>query len=293
MVPFPAISRKAKDKLIFGVLIITFLVVIWSLSFQFVRRAPSGTSLLTIDLCDVGQGDSILITKGETQVLVDGGPNDDVLSCLGRDTSPWDRKIELMILTHPHADHVTGLLSVLERYQVERVLLYPVAYDTKVYQKFLDAIEEEGAVILKGVSGTVIEFSGLRLKVLWPQDGFSDANVNNSSIVLAVSYGEFDALLLGDAEKEVQIRFVSVTSEVEVLKIAHQGARDGLYEPLLEQTSPELALISVGADNSYGHPHASVLGLLNQLGVTTLRTDLSGTIRVMSDGRDFWYDTER
>jgi len=254
MVPFPAISKKTKDRLIFGTLIVTLLVISWSLSFRFTlwARGPSGTPFLTIALYDVGQGDSILIARGETQVLVDGGPDDSILSLLGRDMLPWDRKIELMVLTHPHADHVAGLLSVLERYQVERVLLYPVVYDTKVYQEFLDAIEEEGAVIMRGVSGTVIDLSGVRLKVLWPQDGFSDTNINNNSIVLAVSYGEFDALLLGDAEREAQIRFASVASGVEVLKVAHQGAQDGLYGPLLERISPELALISVGAGNTYG-----------------------------------------
>ena len=141
MVPLPVISEKTKDKLIFSTLITTLLVIFWALSFKF-ARGSSGGPLLTVNFYDVGQGDAILIAKGETQILVDGGPNDDILSYLGQDLPPWDRKIELMVLTHPHADHLTGLLSVLERYQVERVLFYPVADETKGYQKFLKAIRE-------------------------------------------------------------------------------------------------------------------------------------------------------
>ena len=291
MVPLPVISEKTKDKLIFGTLITTLLVIFWALSFQF-ARGSSGEPLLTVSFYDIGQGDAILIERGETQIIVDGGPNDDILSYLGQDLPPWDRKIELMVLTHPHADHLIGLLSVLERYQVERVLFYPVAHETKVHQKFLKAIRDEGAIIWKGESGVTVELSGVSLGVLWPRDGFSDTNINNSSVVLAVNYGEFNALLLGDAEKEAQVRFVSLVSEVEVLKVAHQGSWDGVYEPLLRQASPEWAVISVGK-NSYGHPHQTTLDLLGKLGIMVVRTDLSGTIKVMSDGEKFWYDTAR
>lgn len=292
MVSLPILSKKTEARLIFGVLVITFLMVLWALSFRFVGGF-SGKSPLTLSFYDVGQGDAILIEKEEVQVLVDGGSNDGILSHLGQDLPPWDRKIELMILTHPHADHVTGLLSVLERYQVEEVLFYPVAYETKVYQKFLEAIRDEGAIIWKGKVGVKVDFSEINLRVLWPQEGFSDANINNASVVLTLTFGEFDALLLGDAEKEAQIRFVSLVPEVEVLKAAHQGSWNGVYEPLLEQASPEVAVISVKAKNRYSHPHQLTLDLLSKLGITLVRTDLSGTIKVMSDGKKFWYDTTR
>jgi competence protein ComEC len=124
-------------------------------------------------------------------------------------------------------------------------------------------------------------------------DRFFDSNINNASIVLSLSFGEFGALLMGDAEKEVQIRFLSSVSDVEVLKVAHQGARDGAYEPLLKAVRPELAVISVGAGNSYGHPHQSALDLLRRLGIPVLRTDQSGTVKVVSDGESFWYSTSK
>lgn len=297
MVPLPSISAKTKEKLIFGTLATTLLAIVWALSFQFVAPLSGGTPLLTLSFYDVGQGDAILIEKGEIQVLVDGGPEDEILSYLGKDLPPWDRKIELMVLTHPHADHLTGLLSVLERYEVERILFYPVSYDTKGYQKFLKAIVEEGAVIWKGESGGVFSLSGISFRVLSPkatetQKLLEAQNVNNASVVLSLTFGEFDALLLGDAEKEAQNRFVPLVSEVEVLKIAHQGAQDAAYEPLLRQASPELAVISVGK-NKYGHPHQSTRSLLAELGIKVLRTDLSGTIKVMSDGKKFWYTLER
>jgi len=127
MVPFPIIPEKTKNKLIFSTLSATLLLILWALSFR-VAGGSSDKPLLTISFYDVGQGDAILVTKGETQIVVDGGPNDNILSYLGQDLPPWDRKIELMVLTHPHADHLTGLLSVLEHYQVERILFYPVVY---------------------------------------------------------------------------------------------------------------------------------------------------------------------
>lgn len=292
MVPLPNLSEKTKDRLIFGALVTTLLVLLWALSFRFASGSP-GKPLLTLNFYDTGQGEAILIEKEEIQILIDGGPDDEILSHLGQDLPPWDRKIELVILTHPHADHVTGLLSVLERYQVERILFYPVVYETKVYQKFLKAIRDEEATIWRGKRGTKIELSGVSFRILWPQDGFSDANINNASVVLSLTFGEFDALLLGDAEREAQVRFVSLVPEVEVLKVAHQGAWDGVYEPLLKQASSEVAVILVGAKNRYGHPHQLTLDLLGKLGMTILRTDLSGTIKVMSDGKKFWYTTAR
>jgi len=291
MVSFPIIPEKTKNKLIFCTLSATLLLILWALSFR-VAGGSSGKPLLTISFYDVGQGDAILIAKGETQILVDGGPNDEILSYLGQDLPPWDRKIELMVLTHPHADHLTGLLSVLERYQVERILFYPVVYETKGYHKFLKEIEDEGAVILKGENGVEMEVSEMSLRVLWPKKGFSDTDINNTSVVLALKFKEFDVLLLGDAERKAQISFLSITPDIEVLKVAHQGSWNGVYEPLLRQASPEVAVISVGK-NQYGHPHHNTLRLLEQLGATVLRTDLSGTIKLMSDGNKFWYDTAR
>ncbi|GMR19132.1 MAG: ComEC/Rec2 family competence protein [Patescibacteria group bacterium] len=292
MVPIPNISRKTRNRVIFGLLLGTLTVLGWALIPRLATQL-SGENTLLVRFYDVGQGDAILIQKGVTQILIDGGPNEEVLTYLGRDLLPWDRKIELLVLTHPHADHLTGLLAVLERYQVERVLYYPSVYDTRGYEKFLEKVKNEGAQVLQAVRGGRLRVGEISLQILWPTANYRDENVNNESVALLMGYGDFETLLLGDAELGVQFKMAFINTDVEVIKMAHHGSKNGAYESLLRTASPELAVISVGAKNSYGHPHSSTLNLLRRLGIPFLRTDLSGTVTVRSDGRNFWYSTRR
>ena len=291
MVSLPAIKRKTIEKLIFGIALGTFLLIFWTIGPRFVTSL-SGERGLLIRFYDVGQGDAILIEKGTTQILIDGGPNDQILTYLGRDLLPWDREIELLVLTHPHADHLSGLIPVIERYKVDRILYYPSFYDTVGYGKFQKLVNEEGAEVLSAQAGGRIGLDELSLQLLWPTDNFRDGNVNNESIVMLLDYQYFEALLLGDAEKDVQNR-LGVTADVDLIKVGHHGSANGSYEPLLRRVRPELAIISAGAKNSYGHPHQQTLNLFAKIGITLLRTDLNGTVTVRSDGRNFWYDAER
>lgn len=291
MVSFPALNQKSKNRLILVGLVGTFFLIFWALSSRFLAPLSGGDDLM-IRFYDVGQGDAILIQKGTVQILIDGGPNDRILTYLGRDLLPWDREIELLVLTHPHADHLTGLISVLERYQVKQILYYPSRYDTKGYQKFLELIQNEGAEVFFASSGGSITVGEISLQILWPTANFHSDNVNNESLVMLLDYQEFEALLLGDAEKDVQ-RSLSINVDIEVIKAAHHGSAQGAWEPLLRASAPELAVISAGAGNRYGHPYQQTLNLFDSYGIKLLRTDLNGTITVGSDGRGFWYDTDR
>jgi competence protein ComEC len=243
-----------------------------------------------IHFYDVGQGDAILIEKGTTQILIDGGPNDRILSYLGRDLLPWDREIDLLVLTHPHADHLTGLIPVIERYKIDRILYYPSVYDTAGYKKFQELVKKEGAEVLLGQVGGRFALGEISLQILWPTANFRDENKNNESLVGLLDYQEFEALILGDVEKGVQSQLI-IRDDVEVIKVGHHGSSNGSYEPLLRATVPDLAVVSVGARNQYGHPHQQTLNLFDNLGIPLLRTDLNGTITVRSDGHSFWYDT--
>ncbi|KRT67320.1 MAG: internalization-like protein competence protein ComEC/Rec2, competence protein ComEC protein [candidate division WWE3 bacterium CSP1-7] len=291
MVSLPAINRKTIEKLIFGIILGTFLLIFWTIGPRFITSL-SGERGLLVRFYDVGQGDAILIEKGTTQILIDGGPNDQILTYLGRDLLPWDREIELLVLTHPHADHLSGLIPVIERYKVGRILYYPSFYDTVGYEKFQKLVQEEGAEILSAQVGGRIGLDELSLQLIWPVDNFRDGNVNNESIVMLLDYQDFEALLLGDVEKDVQNR-LGVTIDVDLIKVGHHGSVNGSYEPLLRRVRPELAVIFAGAKNRYGHPHQQTLNLFAKLGITLLRTDLNGTVTVRSDGRNFWYDAER
>ncbi|KKW26307.1 MAG: Beta-lactamase domain protein [candidate division Kazan bacterium GW2011_GWB1_52_7] len=196
------------------------------------------------------------------------------------------------MLTHPHADHLSGLIPVIERYKVGRILYYPSFYDTVGYEKFQKLVQEEGAEILSAQVGGRIGLDELSLQLIWPVDNFRDGNVNNESIVMLLDYQNFEALLLGDAEKDIQNR-LGVNTDIDLIKVGHHGSANGSYGPLLRATRPELAVISAGAKNRYGHPHQQTLNLFAKLGITLLRTDLNGTVTVRSDGRNFWYDIGR
>lgn len=291
MVSLPAFNRKTTEKLILGALLGTFFLLFWTTAPRF-SAYLSGENDLLIKFYDVGQGDSILIEKGTTQILIDGGPNDRILTDLGRDLLPWDREIELLVLTHPHADHLTGLIPVIGRYKIDRILYFPSVYDTAGYKNFQELVEKEGAEVLLGQAGGKLTLGEISFQIIWPTANFRDENKNNESLVMLLDYQDFEALLLGDAEKEIQSRFV-INEDVEVIKVGHHGSKNGSYEPLLRAVRPDLAVISVGAKNRYGHPHQQTLDLFDRLRIPILRTDLSGTVTVQSDGRNFWYDTDR
>ena len=291
MVYLSKIPLKTRYRLILGFFSCIFLLIWWSIFPQIVRSL-SGENDLTIRFYDVGQGDAVLIQYQSTQIIVDGGPDERILTYLGRDLLPWDREIELLVLTHPQADHLTGLLGVLERYEVKNVLYYPSLYNTKGYQRFLDLIAKEGSQIFPAQAGEQLSVAPIQLQVIWPTANYRDLNINNESVILLVRYANFTLFLPGDIEEDAQEK-LSVSYDVDLVKMAHHGAQSGLYPPLLQAIAPNLAIISAGRDNRYGHPHSQTLAALRQLGIPYLRTDLNGTITIRSDGEDFWYDTDR
>lgn len=292
MVTLPYLSKALIYRLVLGLLGGTLFFIFWVVSWRF-PSGFTGSEELRIAFYDVGQGDAMLIQQGDTQVLIDGGPNAEVLSAIGRDIPPWDRTIELVVLTHPHADHLTGLTPVFERYKVEKILYYPSTYETKGYERLLEAVKNEKTEVFYAQAGGQITLGKLTLQIVWPTDNYHDENVNNESVVLLLNYADFEALLLGDAQQEAQENLLLSIDDVEVLKVAHHGSWNGVYEPLLQIASPRLAIISVGAGNRYGHPHQGALNLLAKLGIPVLRTDLSGDIIVKTDGQRFWYTTAR
>lgn len=291
MVSLSITNQKAKNRLIFGGLTGTFFLIIWALSARFF--APlSGESNLTIRFYDVGQGDAIMVEKGDIQILIDGGPTDRILTYLGRDLLPWDREIDLLVLTHPHADHFIGLIPVIERYKIGKILYYPSVYDSTGYKKFQELVQREGAEVLWAQAGGEISVGELSLQILWPIANFRSDNANNESVVTLLDYQDFEVLLPGDVQIEVQSQLV-IKNDIEVIKVGHHGSVNGSYEPLLRSSQPDLAVISVGARNRYGHPHQQTLDLFAKLKIPLLRTDLNGTVTVRSDGRVFWYDSDR
>jgi len=262
------------------------------------RGLPDGR--LHVVFLDVGQGDAIFIqTPSGRQMLIDGGPSETVLlSQLGRQMPFWDRTIDVMLLTHPDSDHVTGLVPVVERYRVGTVIHRPVDLESETYDYWLQLLEGEGAAIYQGETGLQMTLDrGLEMVVLHPGvelPSGTESDVNNSSIVTRLTYGQVSVLLTGDIEAVVERQLVAQGAPLTstVLKAAHHGSCSSTTEEFLTAVDPEVVVISVGVDNDFGHPCAEVLERLDGWAVPVYRTDEQGVVEVISDGTRVWVETE-
>ncbi|MEK7159856.1 MAG: MBL fold metallo-hydrolase [Patescibacteria group bacterium] len=260
---------------------------------------------LHLIVCDVGQGDGILIrTPRGSDILIDAGPDDSILDCLQNHMPFWDREIEVVILTHPHADHLTGLISVLKRYKVMHYFTENVKNNTLVYRKLQDVLAKNNLTANYSFAGNRIDFADkISLLTVWPerewfenqklqdsQNSITDSSsldVNGFSVITLLSYGNFKALLTGDGGVLAEEQIVNAVGKIDVLKVPHHGSRTGMSSLFLESTRPDLAIISVGAKNRYGHPSNIVLDLLEKYNVKILRTDRNGEVEVVSNGKSF------
>ncbi len=245
---------------------------------------------LEIDFFDVGQGDSILIKTPEHQrILVDGGPDNKVVTKLGENLPFYDKNIDLVILTHPHADHLTGLIEVLKRYKVKKVLSTGVLHTTSEYIKWLEEIKKQKIPMDIARAGQKINLGEkIKLEILSPADdltGKKADSLNNTSIVFRLDFGETSFFFTGDAENEEEKQLIkSDNLAANVLKVAHHGSKYSTSQNFLEKVKPEIAVISVGKKNTFGHPSELTLERLTKAGVKILRTDKNGDIKIISDG---------
>lgn len=284
------------------ILIFAFLLLI-GIFVNDISRFNDGK--LHLVFCNVGQGDAIFIkTPKGNDVLIDGGPDESVLNCLSNHMPFWDRTIEVMVLTHPHADHLTGLISVLKRYEVIHYFTENVKNDTQVYKRLQDTLADKKITAKFTFSGDRIDFSDkTELLTVWPDEnwfnnqklqdskGLENDNIsldiNGFSVIQKLSYGNFNALLTGDAGVLIEDKIAKLVGEVDVLKVPHHGSRTGMSDYFLSQTNPSLAVISVSAKNRYGHPSKTALDLLQKHSIKTLRTEKNGEVEVVSDGKTF------
>lgn len=243
--------------------------------------------LLHVNFYDVGQGDSIFIqTHLGNQILIDGGPTDKAVNELGNDMPFFDRTIDLLILTHPHTDHVAGLVDILRRFKVKKVVLPEVDSDVPAYDKFLELIEEKNIEKIYGITGQRIYLDTATVfDIYYPSPGKLDKkDLNDTSIVGKLSFGKTSFLFIGDAGFTVENNILpKYDLDVDVLKVGHHGSRFSTSLSLLAETTPEYSVISVG-ENTYGHPTQEVLDRLNSSGSQVFRTDIDQTIKFISDG---------
>ncbi len=274
-------------KFIFGILAILFFsdILAWIVVFDL-----SKPQFLEVNFFNVGQGDAIFIeTPKRYQILIDGGPSSIILEKLGKEMPFYDRTIDLIILTHPEADHMLGLLEVLKRYKVEKILWTGIVRETAEYREWLKLINDEKSEIKIAQAGQKIIAGKIMINVLYPFGklaGKEFKNSNNTSLITKLVFDEKSFLFTGDAYQLVERELIAqqLNIDSDVLKISHHGSKNSSSEEFLALISPEMAIISVGKENPYGHPHREVLENLAKYGIKVLRTDLNGDIKIFSDG---------
>ncbi|MFZ5559650.1 MAG: ComEC/Rec2 family competence protein [Patescibacteria group bacterium] len=280
------IQKKQK----IGLLIFLFIIaiIIWIFVFK-----QEGNKFLKVEFFDIGQGDAIFIeTMDKKQILIDGGPDLSILEKIGREMPFYDRYIDLIILSHPEADHLSGLIEIIKRYQIGAIIMTGIFRDTEQYKEWLRNIERKNIPIYLAKSGGEINFNnGIRFDILYPFEtlvGKELSESNNTSIVGKLVYNNFEALFTGDIEKSVENKLISagVNLKSDILKIAHHGSKTSTSEEFLKAVNAILAVIPVGKDNKYGHPHQEVLERLANLGI--FQTDRDGDVEILSDGINFF-----
>lgn len=242
---------------------------------------------LRVWFADVGQGDGVIIrTPSRDTIVVDGGPQQNFLREVDDHLPLTDRTVDLVVVTHADADHITGLVNLMTSGRVRAVLMnHDVTVTTKTYGRLLAAIASQHVPVIEAQAGQVFSYGDVRLTVLWPTAaGLAKAKTTNDrSVVLKMRYGDQDLLLTGDAPDTVEARLAKLWGsalEAEVLKVGHHGSSHSSTLDFLRAATPELAVISVGAKNRYGHPGARVLADLQRVGAGVLRTDILGDVLV-------------
>jgi len=246
---------------------------------------PEGT--LKIHFIDVGQGDAILIDLKDVEVLIDGGDRSPgVVPYLKNHV---DGPLEAMIATHPHADHIGGLIDVLAAFEVQQIWYNGETATSKTYSDFMSAVNAENAKVGVATRGNAIEADGLSFKVLNPAN--LKGTPNNNSIVLCLDYGEVDFLFEGDAEKEAEgamlVKSDMPVPDVEILKVGHHGSKTASSSDFLAVTTPEVAIYMAGEGNTYGHPHQETIQALSAIGAKIYGTDVHGSIIIATDGKTY------
>lgn len=242
---------------------------------------------LLVHFIDVGQGDAILVqTPAGQNLLVDGGPMEAGPGLLAYLEKQGVKKIDVLVATHPHADHIGGLIQVINKLPVERIYMPRVTTTSGTFEQLLKSIKKRGLTIETARAGGDLALKGIGSRILWSGDGEQE-DLNNCSVVLRVQYGQTSFLLTGDAGREVEDRLLSSGAglKADVLKVGHHGSSSASGPAFLRAVQPRMAVIMCGKGNDYGHPHAATLKALEEAGAAVYRTDLQGTIVMASDGR--------
>lgn len=273
--------QQTQPSIFHPLILALFVIILASLGFTITQ--PSSTAI-KLTFLDVGQGDAALaVTPTGQDILIDGGPNDSVVNKLSKNIPFYNHKLDAVVLTHPHADHVAGLVAVASKYQIDKVYMSGVTHTAPEYLAFLKVLKDKNVSVQIVKSGDSLDFGdGIRLDFLFPltkMENQSADNLNNSSVVTKLTWGESSAIFMGDLESAGQDELLASGQNVKanIIKVSHHGSKDSVNDKFLTAVNPKYAVISVGKDNNFGHPSREMLDLLK--GLIIYRTDYDGDVR--------------
>ncbi|MGI5897693.1 MAG: ComEC/Rec2 family competence protein [Candidatus Dojkabacteria bacterium] len=273
------ILRKAKQFIFKNGIDLLFILLAVVYTYQGNVRYIKDPEIVFLN---VGQGDAILVQQGTQQMLVDTGPDESVMFALSKYMPWYDREIEVLVLTHPHEDHIGGIYSILKKYKVGKILYNPVEYGNNGYNYLLENYSDILVDVEAGGDVRIGEWFGI---IIYPFERNSleerKKNINNESVVTLLYIKEKKILLMGDAEKEVEEELYdySFLNNIFLLKAGHHCSRTSSHENFIQKLEPQMAICSCGEKNKFGHPSNETLEIFRKYNVQYILTYESGDVR--------------
>ncbi len=251
----------------------------------------SSPAHLEVSFFNVGQGDSIFIkTPQNHQILIDGGPAYSIMDGkLSQEMPFWDKEIDLIVLSHPESDHMTGLLDVLNDYKVDNILWTGEEKDSEKFRTWKNLVEKEGANVYYANTGDKVVAGDVSMDIISPEEELTGQIVkdaNDTSVVARLLYKNSSFLFTGDISSKAEKAILADNIDSDVLKVPHHGSKYSSCQEFLDKVSPLISVIQVGK-NSYGHPAEEALTRLLNSGIKILRSDTNGDIKIVSDGTNY------
>lgn len=281
-------------------IVLVFLVVLSTgCAIKSTDGTMSGNSNLTVKMLDIGQGDAFLIKTSQQVILLDTGDLGTRDLLVNKLKAEGITKIDKLIITHPHADHLGGAMGVLMNFDVKSVYDNGQITTTSIYRKYIKKVTEKKIPYKQLLAGECLDFGdGIQFLVYSPTKKMIDTedDLNNNSIVGKLVYGDFSILLTGDSESPIEkdlLNKYKIELKSTILKSPHHGSKTSSNNAYLKAISPDCVLISVGAGNDYKHPHETTLNKYKKMNVKVYRTDFDGTVTITSDGHGYNVEKEK